>query len=117
MTLTSDTARTELAQLLDEANTAIADADSATAVEALRIKYLGKKGRLTEQLKRLGSLPANERPLVGKWVNEAKQTLQARLSDRRQALESVARRERLSTENIDVTLPGRGLAVGGLHLV
>jgi phenylalanyl-tRNA synthetase alpha chain len=117
MTSTSNTARSEIAQLLDEANAAIVDANSVAAVEALRIKYLGKKGRLTEQLKRLGSLPANERPLVGKWVNEAKQTLQNRLSERRQTLGSVARRERLATENIDVTLPGRGLGVGGLHPV
>ena len=117
MTLTSSTAHAELSQLVEEAKAAIAGADSAAAVETLRIKYLGKKGQLTEQLKRLGSLPANERPLVGKWVNEAKAALQTRLSERRQALEAVARRERLATENIDVTLPGRGLAVGGLHPV
>jgi phenylalanyl-tRNA synthetase alpha chain len=117
MTVMSSTARTELAHLLEEANAAIAEADSAAAVEALRIKYLGKKGRLTEQLKRLGSLPSDERPLVGKWVNEAKDTLQARLSERKLALASAAQRQRLATENIDVTLPGRGLGVGGLHPV
>jgi phenylalanyl-tRNA synthetase alpha chain len=117
MTLTSSTARTELVQLVEEANAAIADADSTAAVEALRIKYLGKKGQLTERLKRLGSLPPNERPLVGKWVNEAKQALQTRLSERKQALGSMARRERLVSENIDITLPGRGLGVGGLHPV
>jgi phenylalanyl-tRNA synthetase alpha chain len=117
MTLTSSTAQAELAQLLEQANAAIADSDSAAAVEGLRIRYLGKKGQLTEQLKRLGSLPPNERPLVGKWVNEAKEALQARLSERKQELESAARRQRLATENIDITLPGRGLGVGGLHPV
>lgn len=117
MTITSSTARTELTHLLEEASAAIADADSAAAVEALRIRYLGKKGQLTEQLKRLGSLPPDERPLVGKWVNETKDMLQGRLSERKLALESAVRRQRLTTENIDVTLPGRGLGVGGLHPV
>jgi phenylalanyl-tRNA synthetase alpha chain len=86
-------------------------------VEDLRVKYLGKKGLLSEQLKRLGGLPPEQRPLVGKWVNDAKDTLQEKLGMRKQELESTVRGVQLAREVLDVTLPGRGLHQGGLHPV
>lgn len=101
--------------MLDEAADAIASADSAATVEALRVKYLGKKGVLTQQLKQLGTLPPEERPRVGKWVNDAKQAVEEKVNARKQALESAARAQQLTRETLDITLAGRGMNVGGLH--
>jgi len=107
----------DLARLVDEARTAIATASEVSGVEELRVRYLGKKGVLSEQLKRLGGLPPEERPQVGKWVNEAKEALQEALQARRIALEIAARDAQLASEIVDVTLPGRGTHQGGLHPV
>ncbi len=109
--------REQLTQLMDEAHRAVADAVDVSAVEQLRVRYLGKKGLLTEQLKQLGALPAAERPQAGQLVNEAKQSLQDELNRRRQQLESAEREAQLSSEILDVTLPGRGLQPGGYHPV
>ena len=113
--MSTDSVQEKLTHLLDDAISAITAADSVSTVEALRVQYLGKKGIVTEQLKQLGSLPADERPQVGRWVNDAKRTLQERLSVRKQELESAARGHQLDREVLDVTLPGRGNGVGGLH--
>ncbi len=111
------TVREQLTRLLDEARKAAADAIDVSAVEQLRVRYLGKKGILTEQLKRLGGLPPDDRPQAGQLVNEAKQSLQDELNRRRQELESAQRAARLASETVDVTLPGRGLRQGGHHPV
>lgn len=104
-----------LVDLLQEAKEAIASAANAPVLEQLRVHYLGKRGVLTEQLKRLGSLPAEQRPAFGKEVNLAKQQLQAAITERKEILQSSAQAETLASEQIDVTLPGRGRASGGLH--
>lgn len=101
--------------LLADARAALASAETTAVVEQLRVQYLGKKGLLTEQLKQLGSIAPEERPRVGQWVNEAKRVLQDELEARKQQLESAARDRKLAGEAIDVTLPGRGLEIGGLH--
>ncbi|TDJ63802.1 MAG: phenylalanine--tRNA ligase subunit alpha, partial [Proteobacteria bacterium] len=67
--MSTDSVQEKLTHLLDDAISAITAADSVSTVEALRVKYLGKKGIVTEQLKQLGSLPADERPQAGRWVN------------------------------------------------
>jgi phenylalanyl-tRNA synthetase alpha chain len=113
----SDSLKTELDGLVAAARAAIAAATAPAEVENLRVHYLGKKGVVTEQLKRLGGLPAEERPRVGQWVNEAKETLQAALAARKQELEAGERQARLAAETLDVTLPGRGLRLGGRHPV
>ncbi|MHB8535535.1 MAG: phenylalanine--tRNA ligase subunit alpha [Sulfuricaulis sp.] len=106
-----------LMQLLAQAEAAVARAASATDVENIRVEYLGKKGMLTEQLKSLGKLPVEERPRVGALVNQAKEALQEKLGARRQQLENAARDRQLANEVLDVTLPGRGMRLGGLHPV
>ncbi|MDH3673330.1 MAG: phenylalanine--tRNA ligase subunit alpha [Gammaproteobacteria bacterium] len=113
--MSTNSVQEKLTQLLDDAISAIDAADNVSTVEALRVNYLGKKGIVTGQLKQLGSLPADERPQIGRWVNDAKRTLQKRLSARKQELESAARGQQLNREVLDVTLPGRGNGVGGLH--
>ncbi len=111
----SDYPQEQLTRLLQEARSAVAQAQDVAALEQLRVHYLGKKGVLTEQLKQLGSLPPEERPRVGQWVNDAKSALQADLNTRRDALDSAQRTAQLASEILDVTLPGRGLHLGGAH--
>lgn len=103
--------------MMAEAGAELAAADNIAAIEEIRVQYLGKKGVLTERLKQLGQLPPERRPQAGKWVNEAKQKLQAEIDARRQEIELVARERRHQSEGIDVTLPGRGMGLGGAHPV
>ncbi len=106
-----------LQDTLATARQEIAAATDLAALEALRVRYLGKKGVLTRQLKSLGRLPPEERPAAGQAINRAKQALAELLQARRAELEAAARAERLARERVDVTLPGRRRAAGGLHPV
>jgi phenylalanyl-tRNA synthetase alpha chain len=105
----------QLTRLLQEASAAVAAVSNIAELEQLRVKYLGKKGVLTEQLKQLGGLPPSVRPRVGEWVNRAKQTLQTELQARKQQLELSAQDRKLVEGTLDVTLPGRGMRLGGAH--
>ena len=99
---------------------ALADVQSATSLSALdevRVGFLGKKGLLTEQLKGLGLLPAAERPAAGQIINEAKGTILTALDARRAALDEALLGAELAKGTLDVTLPGRGQEAGGLHPV
>ena len=87
----------------------------APALEDAKAKYLGKTGWLTELLKSLGKLPADERPAAGARINEAKATLEAALDRRRDELAAAKLERQLAADALDVSLPGRGLGVGGLH--
>ncbi len=107
----------DLATLTAQAGAEIDAATTLAELDQARVRYLGKKGELTQYLKTLGSLPPEERPKVGQAVNEAKKALQERIEARRIALEEAALSARLVEERIDVTLPGRGQAPGGLHPV
>ena len=107
----------EINQLLNQAIAALHSCESATALEDLRVHYLGKKGLFTEQLKSLGKLPADERPQAGQVINQAKRNFQARLEQRKIELDELALQQQLEKEKIDVTLPGSGLQPGGVHPV
>jgi len=99
---------------------ALADARASrdlSALDEVRVRLLGKKGLLTEQLKSLGGLPAAERPAAGQRINEAKAAIQAALEARRERLEQEALSAELARGAIDVTLPGRGQEQGSLHPV
>jgi phenylalanyl-tRNA synthetase alpha chain len=99
---------------------ALADVDASANLERLddvRVRLLGKKGQLTEQLKSLGALPAAERPAAGQRINEAKAAIQAAIESRREALDADALDAELAKGAIDVTLPGRGQESGSLHPV
>ncbi|BBI50927.1 phenylalanine--tRNA ligase alpha subunit [Vreelandella olivaria] len=106
-----------LPTLVSEARDAIQAAQSVAALDELRVRYLGKKGEVTALLKGLGKLSAEERPAAGERINQAKQTLADEIDAKREQLESAALNARLAAESIDVTLPGRGQASGGLHPV
>ncbi len=105
----------ELQALTEQAEAAVDEAGSVAALEEVRVAYLGKKGRLTEQLKQLGKLPADERPAAGQAINAAKQRVTERLEDRRAALEQAELDAALEADRVDVTLPGRAEQPGGLH--
>lgn len=105
----------DLSRLQHSALTAVANANDLAGLDQVRVQYLGKKGALTEYLKGLGDLTPEQRPKVGQEVNNVKQALQTALDARRIALQEAALNTRLAQESLDITLPGRGLATGGLH--
>jgi phenylalanyl-tRNA synthetase alpha chain len=107
----------DLTALTAAARAEVAAAADAAALEEVRVRWLGKKGIFTEQLKALGSLPATERPVAGARINEAKADLTRDLETRRVALERADIDRKLIEGRIDVTLPGRGEEAGGLHPV
>ena len=103
--------------LVSQALEAVSHTDDVNALEQLRVHYLGKKGELTQVMKTLGNLSAEERPKAGALINSAKERVQNALNSRKEILESAALSAKLAAERIDVTLPGRGQASGGLHPV
>ena len=105
----------ELDTLTASAQAQIRDAGTLPALEEIRVRWLGRKGTLTEQLKTLGSLPAPERPAAGARINAAKSAVQSAIEQRRTELERAGIEQQLSAGAIDVTLPGRGEALSGLH--
>jgi phenylalanyl-tRNA synthetase alpha chain len=105
----------ELDTLTAGALAQIRDAGSVPALEEIRVRWLGKKGTLTEQLKTLGALPAPERPAAGARINAAKSAVQNAIEVRRAELDSAGIEHELSSGAIDVTLPGRGESLGGVH--
>ena len=107
----------DLIEILAQAEREAAGAQDLAALDRVRVQYLGKKGVLTEYLKGLGQLAPEERPQVGQAVNRAKQQLQATLKSRSDTLEAAELQGRLASEAIDISLPGRGQEVGGLHPV
>jgi phenylalanyl-tRNA synthetase alpha chain len=106
-----------IARLLEEAESAVATAADLGQLDAIRVKYLGKKGALTLQLRELGSLPAEQRPAAGQEINSAKERLAESIETKRQTLERAKIDAEIGSEIIDVTLPGRGLKRGHLHPV
>jgi phenylalanyl-tRNA synthetase alpha chain len=103
--------------IVKEALADFAGIDDAAQLEQAKSRYLGKSGSLTQLLKGLGKLPPAERPAFGSRVNAAKASLETALDARRNSIEARKLESRLAEETLDVTLPGRGLGVGGLHPV
>jgi len=102
-------------ELKEEALKAVSEAQTFSQLEEVRVRYLGKKGQLTELLKTLGTLPTEDRPKVGALVNEAKQVLEQSLKDRRVLLLQAEQAKKIAQEKVDVTLPGKGIKRGHLH--
>jgi phenylalanyl-tRNA synthetase alpha chain len=107
----------DLATLQKQALEEVKAATDLKSLDAVRVKYLGKQGEITQILKSLGSLSAQERPIVGQAINQLRDEITQTLESRKQRLETQAIDESLKAETIDVTLPGRGLDVGKLHPV
>ena len=107
----------DLSALTQEALAEVAACGDLAALEDVRVRWLGKKGALTEQLKALGALPGAERPAAGARINEAKEKLQAAIEEQRAVLSLASIERQLAAGRIDVSLPGRGEEPGGLHPV
>lgn len=102
-------------ELKDKALKAIVEADSLESLEALRIKYLGKKGELTAILKQMGRLSAEERPIMGQLANQLRAELESSIETTRAKLETAALEAKLKLEAVDVTIPGDELKLGHKH--
>jgi phenylalanyl-tRNA synthetase alpha chain len=106
---------TELEQIVNAALADFAASADPAALENAKAKYLGKAGALTDLLKTLGRLTPAERPAAGAAINEVKSRLEDALARRRNALADARLERQLAAEALDVTLPGRGVGIGGLH--
>ena len=106
-----------LESLTRAALAAVENAGDLRALDDVRVQYLGKKGEISQLLKGLGQMSAEERPAFGARVNEARDQVESALSARRDQLESARLATQLAGERVDVTLPGRGEQTGGLHPV
>jgi phenylalanyl-tRNA synthetase alpha chain len=104
-------------EILNGAEAAVQTATDERTLEDVRVRFLGKKGELTALLKGLGSLPPEQRPEAGAAINAAKEKVQGWIAERRDRLSREQLTESLASERVDVTLPGRRRAQGGLHPV
>ncbi len=107
----------QLLALKEQALAELAAVETLDALKDLRVKYLGKKGPMTEILRGMGKLSAEERPKVGAIVNEVKSVLEAEITAKTEVLEKKALADKLANEKIDITLPGRKCECGHLHPV
>jgi phenylalanyl-tRNA synthetase alpha chain len=115
MSTMSEGAVADIDDLRAAAREQIERAADLTELDQVRVQYLGKSGLLTAQLKALGALPKEARPAAGQAINQIKVAVQELVDARRAALERVALEQRLAGERVDVSLPGRGQQIGGLH--
>ena len=104
-------------EILTQALQALAHANDLAELDQVRVNYLGKKGLFTQHMKELGNLDPEQRKSVGQVINTAKNSFQDALDNRKAILESAELQARLASECVDVTLPGRGQAISGLHPV
>ncbi len=108
----------EMLEALREASQkAIEEAVDMEALENLRIRYLGKKGELTAILKQMGRLSAEERPVIGQLANQVRAELESELDSRKAALAAKLQELKLQSETLDVTIPGREIALGKKHVL
>lgn len=107
----------QLQDVIVKAQAEILAVATAAELDDIRVHYMGKKGIFTEQSKALGKLSAEERPAAGQVINQAKQAVNDALNNKREALQLAELNEKLASETLDISLPGRRQAVGGLHPV
>lgn len=105
----------KLKELQQQAQQEIREAGASEVLEKVRVKYLGKKGELTEVLRGMGSLSAEERPLIGKVANEVRESIEEMLASAKNLIKEKELLARLSSESLDVTMPGKAPAVGKRH--
>ena len=105
----------KIEQIRNNAEEEITSVSSIAELENVRIKYLGKKGELTLVLRGMGSLPAEERPVVGSLVNKARDFIEEKLSQKEREIKEKLLEERLKTEKIDITMPSKKVELGSIH--
>lgn len=107
----------ELDALIEEARSAVDAANTPAELDTVRVTFMGKKGKVTDLMKGLGKLSAEERPAAGQKINVAKQEIQGLISTKIQALKDAELNAKLASESIDVSAPGRASDIGNLHPV
>lgn len=107
----------DIEDILQRGQQQAAKAEDLRELDDVRVEFLGKKGELTALLKQLGTLDAAERPKAGALINQAKVALQQDIEQRKEHLQRQALAQTLASDTVDVTLPGRQPAHGGLHPV
>ena len=108
---------TDLDTLVTSARTQFAQSATPNDLENAKARFLGKSGLITERMKGMAQLSVEEKKTRGAAINQAKQAIEAALTERRQQLAEAELSAQLQTEALDVTLPGRQRGVGGLHPV
>jgi len=106
-----------LQSIQDEALALIESADSLAQLDDVRVKFLGKKGLISAQMKTLGQLSAEERPEAGAKINAVRDRVTDALEAKKATLEGEAETQSLMRDAVDVTMPGRPREIGGLHPV
>ena len=104
-----------LSDLLLAALNEIKDSKTLTGLDDIRVRYLGKKGKLTSQLKLLGSMDPKEKPIFGQEINDAKKKVEKELQLKKTELIQLTLAKNIETSSIDVTLPGRTYSTGSIH--
>ncbi|GEK91371.1 phenylalanine--tRNA ligase subunit alpha [Alkalibacterium kapii] len=107
----------KLSALLEKAKIEVNEAQDLKEIEALRIKYLGKKGEVTNVLKGMKDVSPKERPIIGKKANEVRDAITVILADEKGKLEKEKLEQQLAEETIDVTLPGKAVTTGQTHVL
>jgi phenylalanyl-tRNA synthetase alpha chain len=107
----------DLDAIIAEARSEVDGANTPAELDAVRVAFMGKKGKVTDLMKGLGALSAEERPAAGQRINLAKQEVQGIISAKIQLLKEAELNAKLSAESVDVTLPGRSKVLGNLHPV
>lgn len=107
----------DLALLQESAFLAVENVDDLTALQAIKVDFLGKKGQLTELLKQVSQLSVADKPVIGQLVNQVKRLIHERIEEKYTFLKERELQKKLSAERIDVTLSGRNVTVGSLHPV
>ena len=107
--------KAELEAIAKQALEELKGAQDLKVLDAVRVKYLGKKGELTAILKQMGKLSAEERPVIGQLANEVRAALEVALEEQGKRLEAQALEERLKAEAVDVTIPGKPVKLGHKH--
>lgn len=107
--------RDKLLELKDEALVKVEQAQDTRSLQEVKVEYLGKKGPITEVLRGMGQVSAEERPVIGQLVNDIRQDIEAALHQKAAQLENAEIEQRLKQESIDVTLPGRPARMGSIH--
>lgn len=115
--LIPDKRMSELNAIVEQARTAFMQATTPAELENAKARYLGKSGQITEQLKNLAQLSAQEKKNAGQAINQAKQAIEQALQMRRESLAQAQLHAQLQAQALDVTLPGRQRGMGGLHPV
>lgn len=107
--------RQQLSEIKEQAERELGTAQNLEDLNQVRIKYLGKKGELTQVLRGMGKLSPEERPLIGQLANEVRAFIEEKLESQNEALKESAKIEKLKKETIDVTLPGKTIVLGKKH--